>query len=176
MDHLDGMILLKNEYGFGIIHLYEDNVLIVESEEAKKETVNELINRGYLILYSSQRNEIKAGRQIPKLIDKTNEYYLYQWIDTNEYFTVRIDDFIEKPKKYNMYFILNTEVDVKYQILTFRREFPIFLSDKNTSEFLRELKINKEILFSEDVDFIDAKDIIKIGMEYNLIIQMRECN
>lgn len=174
MECLEGLMLLKDKYGFDIVDIYQNKVLLVELEEELNRIINELIDRDCLILENSQREEIIKGRPIPKLIEKTNEYRMYEWTDTKEQFIVKLDDFIKRPIRYDMYLVFKSDTDIKTQIFNFRKNFPIFLSSLTLKDFLKNAREEKEIIFVRDLDADSALRILEKGRELKLQMKMKK--
>lgn len=174
MEQLDNLMLLKHEYGFGIVDIYQNKVLLVELEEERNRIISELIDRNCLILENSQREEIINGRPIPRLVEKSNKYHLYEWDDTKEQFIVRLDDFIKRPIRYDLYLLFKADTDIKTQIFNFKKSFPTFSSSLNLKDILENAREGKEILFARDLDLDSALNIFQKGRELELQMKMRK--
>ncbi len=165
-------MLLKFEYGFGIVDIYQKKVLLVELDEERDRIIREMMNRDCLILENSQREEILNGRPIPKLIEKANSYRIYEWTDTKEQFTVRLDDFLKRPIRYKMYLVIKTDLDIKDQIFKFRKNFPLYSLD--VKDILKNAHERKEILFAKNLSKDSALSIFLKGCELDLQMKIKK--
>lgn len=172
MEKLENFMLVKFEDRFGIVEIFRNKVLIVELEEKYNQIVKEMINMDCLILEYSQREEILRGRPIPKTIEKTSTYRLYEWTDTKEQFIVRLDDFCKKPIMYDIYLIIKTDLDIKTQVFKLRKYFPMFKLD--LKDMLKNARESKEVLFAKYLSKDSALGVFLKGRELDLKMRMEK--
>lgn len=175
-DLIDELILLKYEKKLTISNIYGKRIPLLESDEEHYRIIQELINKGCLILESKQINQVINGREIPILIEKNDKYHIYEWSDTKEKFTITLDDIVMKTILYDMYLILNEDIDIKMQITKFVKNFNEFTSEFKLSDILQNLKNEKKFLFSRYVEEDRALKILDKANIFNLRMRMEEIN